>query len=200
MSFVVDEIVFPEDIAYGSQGGPEFSTEIIERGDGSEQRNQRWQFYRERWDISYGVRSQTQLDALQLFFIGRGGRARGFLFRNPKDYDATLSRFATGVAGQHNYQLAKTYTDGLVTYTRRITRPKLGTVHVFKNGVEQLAGITITYTTGNVNFSSAPAAGDALTATFEFYVPMRFDDDFHSVSIDDYLAGSASLPLVQVRE
>ena len=40
MSFA--EVRFPDDISYGSSGGPEYSTDIVETQSGHEQRNANW--------------------------------------------------------------------------------------------------------------------------------------------------------------
>ncbi len=40
MSFT--EIRFPENISYGSTGGPEFSTDVVTTHNGCEQRNINW--------------------------------------------------------------------------------------------------------------------------------------------------------------
>jgi uncharacterized protein (TIGR02217 family) len=52
-----------------------------------------------------------------------------------------------------------------------------------------------------VVLDSTPAAGAAVTASFDFDVPVRFAEDRLSVSRATYLAGvAASVPLVELRE
>ena len=49
-------------------------------------------------------------------------------------------------------------------------------------------------------FASAPAPGTAITAGFEFDVPVRFDTDSLSINLANFAAGEVpSLPLVEVR-
>ena len=55
------EIRFPDDIAYGASGGPEFATTIVTMASGYEQRNINWQAARGRWDVASGLKNQTQL-------------------------------------------------------------------------------------------------------------------------------------------
>ncbi|GFY65257.1 uncharacterized protein TNIN_37591 [Trichonephila inaurata madagascariensis] len=62
MSFT--EIRFPENISYGSAGGPEFSTDVVTTHNGCEQRNVNWSRARARYNIAYGVRSNEQLTEL----------------------------------------------------------------------------------------------------------------------------------------
>jgi len=55
-------------------------------------------------------------------------------------------------------------------------------------------------TTGLVSFPSAPGNGVAITADFQFDVPVRFDTDRLAATIDSY--GSRSwhdIPIVEIR-
>ena len=52
-----------------------------------------------------------------------------------------------------------------------------------------------------VTLDSAPPAGAAVTATFDFDVPVRFAEDELTVSRATHLAGAVpSVPLIEVRE
>ncbi len=67
MSFV--EVRFPEDISYGSTGGPEFSTDVVMANNGYEQRNINWSISRARYNISYRTKSSEQLSSLISHFF-----------------------------------------------------------------------------------------------------------------------------------
>jgi hypothetical protein len=55
-------------------------------------------------------------------------------------------------------------------------------------------------TTGSVTFTTAPGAGVAITAGFEFDVPVRFDTDMLDVTLDlERLGSITSIPLVEIR-
>lgn len=69
------EVRFPDDIAYGATGGPEFATSVVATASGYEQRNINWSSARGRWDVTSGLKKQTQLDTLIAFFRARKGRA-----------------------------------------------------------------------------------------------------------------------------
>ena len=75
------EIRFPDNIAYGATGGPEFATTVVVTGAGHEQRNVNWAEARGRWDVASGLKNQAQLDELIAFFRARKGRAYGFRFK-----------------------------------------------------------------------------------------------------------------------
>jgi uncharacterized protein (TIGR02217 family) len=80
------EVRFPDNIAYGAMGGPEFATTVVVTGAGHEQRNVNWAEARGRWDVASGLKNQTQLDELIAFFRARRGKAYGFQFQNWNDY------------------------------------------------------------------------------------------------------------------
>lgn len=191
------EIQFPTDISYGSQGGPEFSTEIVQLGSGHEQRNQNWTYSRERWNVAYGVTTADLLAALIDFFYARKGRAIGFRFKNHDDYQGTDEELGDGDGSTVDFQLVKVYGTGSETYTRKISKPITGTVTIYVDGTPE-GGVTIDYETGIVTFSVAPSSGEVVTATFEFDVPARFDVDHLPVNLDTYEARSADVPIVEL--
>lgn len=198
MSFV--EIQFPADISYGSSGGPTFSTDVIEAFSGFEQRNINWSAARARYNVAHGVKTQSQLDELIAFFRARQGKAIGFRFKDWTDYQAVAQNIGTGNGSQTVFQLTKKYTSS-VTVTRVIKKPvNNSTLKIYLNAVLQSSGYTVNYTTGAVTFTTAPGSGVAVTADFEFDVPVRFDTDQLDAAIDDFGTRSWSdIPLVEVR-
>lgn len=69
MAFI--EVRFPTDIAYGSAGGPEYSTDIVITQGGYEQRNSNRSQARARYNVAHGIKSQEQLSTLIAFFRAR---------------------------------------------------------------------------------------------------------------------------------
>lgn len=198
MSFV--ETRFPTDISYGSGGGPEYATDIIITASGHEQRNINWNAARARYNVAHGVKTQAQLDALVAFFRARKGRAYGFRFKDWTDYTATNQSIGTGNGSATNFQLRKTYNSGSVNEVRDITKPVSGTVAIYLNSVLQASGWSVNTATGVVTFSSAPGSGVAVTADFQFDVPVRFDTDRLTATLDAYGVNSwLDIPLVEVR-
>jgi uncharacterized protein (TIGR02217 family) len=198
VSFV--EIQFPADISYGSSGGPTFSTDVIEAFSGFEQRNINWSAARARYNVAHGVKTQSQLDELIAFFRARQGKAIGFRFKDWTDYQAVAQNIGTGNGSQTVFQLTKKYTSS-VTVTRVIKKPvNNATMKVYLNAVLQSSGYTVNYATGEITFTTAPGSGVAVTADFEFDVPVRFDTDQLDAAIDDFGSRSWSdIPLVEVR-
>ena len=198
MAFV--DVRFPTDISYGSGGGPEYSTDIVITASGHEQRNVNWAAARARYNVAHGVKTQAQLDTLIAFFRARKGRAHSFRFKDWTDFTATAQSLGTGNGAVTTFQLVKSYTSGGVIETRSVTKPVSGTVQLYLNSVLQVSGWSVNTTTGIVTFSAAPANGVAVSADFEFDVPVRFDTDRLSASLDTYGVHSWSdIPLVEVR-
>lgn len=191
---------FPEDIALGSTGGPEYSTDIVVTNSGFEQRNSNWEQARARYNVAHGVKTQTQLDALIAFFRARKGRAVGFRFKDWTDFTAIGQLLGEGDGTTTQFQLRKTYSSGAGSDIRIITKPVSGSVTVYVNSIPQVSGLTIDYTTGIITFAAAPLEEDIIAADFEFDVPVRFDTDRLSAQLDDYNIRSwRDIPLVEVR-
>ncbi len=203
------EIRFPTAIAFHSTGGPERKTEIVTLGSGFEERNGVWASSRRRYDVGSGVKTLDDLHTVIAFFEARMGRLHAFRFKDFADFKscapgATLAptdqAIASGDGATKSFQLVKTYTSGPASWTRVIKKPVVGTQRLALAGVEQTSGWSVDTTTGIVSFATAPASGAALTAGFEFDVPVRFDTDSLSVNLANFQAGEVpSLPLVEVR-
>lgn len=88
-----------------------------------------------------------------------------------------------------------------MTESRTITKPVSGTISIYFNGVLQSSALySANLTNGQITFISAPGVGVNITADFEFDVPVRFDIDRLSASMDDYAVGSWNdIPLVETR-
>ena len=203
------DVRFPLELGYGAAGGPEFSTQVVVTGSGHEQRNSQWSDARLYYDAGVGVRSEADLSALIAFFRARRGQAHGFRFSDPLDrttalpggvVTATDQPLGRGNGGTTRFSLVKTYGGPDDPQARRITRPVAGSVLVAVAGVVRANGWTLA-DGGHVDFDVAPPAGAAVTAGFEFDVPVRFAADRIDVSIAGWRAGELpSVPLVEVRE
>jgi uncharacterized protein (TIGR02217 family) len=78
------------------------------------------------------------------------------------------------------------------------------TVRVAVAGVEQAQGsaFSLDAATGLVTFAGGhiPAAGAAVTACFEFDVPVRFDTDRLDINLAAFEAGDVpAIPVVEIR-
>jgi uncharacterized protein (TIGR02217 family) len=203
------EVRFPDNISRGARGGPERRTQIVELASGAEERNASWANSRRRYDVAYGIRRADDLAAVVAFFEARNGRLHGFRFKDWVDFKSCLPSqspgptnqpIGTGNGAATLFQLTKRYTSGAQSWTRAITKPVAGTVTIALNGTPQPSGWSVSTATGLVTFTTAPAAGAAITAGFEFDVPVRFDSDTLDVTLDlERLGSITSIPLVEIR-
>jgi uncharacterized protein (TIGR02217 family) len=112
----------------------------------------------------------------------------------------TDQSIGTGDGTTTAFQLVKRYASGAQSWTRAIAKPVAGSVRIALSGVEQPSGWSVDTTTGVVTFSAAPGSDVAITAGFEFDVPVRFDTDVLDVTLDlERLGSITSIPLLELR-
>ncbi|MEZ5810885.1 MAG: DUF2460 domain-containing protein [Rhizobiaceae bacterium] len=208
------DVRFPVAISFGATGGPEHRNEIVRLTSGAEKRNARFAQSRRRFDAGTGLRSADDLHEVLSFFEARRGSLHAFRFADPFDMkscrpdetpQATDQPIGTGDGATADFQIAKTYGDGADAYRRDITKPVAGTVLVAVDGVAKAEGadFSVDHLTGMVTFEagSVPGAGTAVTAGYEFDVPVRFDTDQITAGIASFRAGRIpAVPLVEVRQ
>jgi len=209
-----NEVRFPTDVALGARGGPERRTDVVTLRSGAEERNAVWADGRRKYQAGYGVKRFAQLEAVRDFFEAQRGRLYGFRWKDRFDYRSCPSpqtpsaldvAIGTGDGRTATFQLVKLYGAGLPTpYTRTIAKPVPGTVRIGVNGsaVANALAWTADTTTGLVTFlpGHVPPAGAAVTAGFEFDVPVRFDTDYLEADLAWFEAGQIpNIPIVEIR-
>lgn len=202
---------FPLDVAHGARGGPERRTDVVTLNSGHEQRNQRWDQSRRRYNAGYGVKSHSDLRLVLDFFEERRGRFHTFLWRDALDHSSAANNqppaptdqpLGTGDGTTTAFQLVKRYGASFDPFDRKITKPDAASVRLAIDAVEVPSNqFTTDAATGMVHFTIAPAAGTALTAGFLFDVPVRFDTDRLEIELTGFDAAQApAIPVVEVRE
>ncbi|MFZ3582166.1 DUF2460 domain-containing protein [Loktanella sp. DJP18] len=194
------EVRFPDAIARGATGGPGYDTTILTTVAGYERRNANWQQARGRWDVGTGIKRRADFEALIAFFRARQGRAYGFRFKDWTDFATPAVILGTGNGTQKAFQLVKRYASGGVEVLRTLTKPVAGTVNIFRDGVLVTSGVTVDTATGIASFAMAPGAAVVVSAAFEFDVPVRFDTDQMSFSLDNYEHGAwPQIAIVEIK-
>ena len=194
------EVQFPPKIAYGASGGPEFNTTVAANLAGFEQRNINWPSSRGKWDISTGIKTQSDMAAVIAFFRARYGKAYGFRFKDWSDYQGIGESIGTGDGSTKIFQLVRNFVSGGYSYQRVIKKPVTGTINVYLNSVLQSSGFTVDTTTGLITFTTAPAIGVLINADFQFDVPARFDTDALAARTDaPGIFVWDTIPIVEIR-
>lgn len=206
------DATFPLSVSFGATGGPERRNEIVSLTSGREKRNTRLAYSRHHYDAGTGVKSLDDLHDVLAFFEARRGSLHAFRFRDPFDMKSCRPSdtptpldqvLGTGDGTRTRFALVKSYGSGGDAYQRRIARPLVASLRVAVAGVERFspADFSFDMATGELVFGPAakPGAGAAVTAGFEFHVPVRFDVERLSLSLTAFKAGQIpSIPLVEV--
>lgn len=195
MSFI--ETRLDDSVAYGFQATPTYATQIVPLDNGKEQRNVNWTRAKRRFTALFDKFTPTDFAVLLATFHAARGSAYAFRMKDWSDYQVTLGSLGnTPGANQTPVQLVKVYTFGAQSITRTITKPVSGTLTVYSNGVAKAGSIATD--TGLFTPTTNWAAGEALTATFEFDVPVRFENDEFPATYEDFNAISTDIALLEV--
>jgi uncharacterized protein (TIGR02217 family) len=179
-----NEIQFPSDIAYGACGGPEFLTDIVTSSSGFEQRNINWVQARNRYNLAPAIKNKEQLEALISFFRLSYGKAVGFRFKDWTDYQIKKQVIAMADGKTSNFQAIKKYSYGGYQVTKKILKLVDKTVKIYCDGI--LVNPEVDLNSGGIKFDSSPAKNTIISIEAEFDVPVRFNTDHLSNSIEQY--------------
>jgi uncharacterized protein (TIGR02217 family) len=200
---MVDNVRLPVHVERESEGGPRFMTDVQVSMTGKEQRISQWDAARCEYDISYGITSRSDVEAVLALFRSRRGQAYPFRFKDWNDYTVDDETIGEGDASDATFQIIKTYYDGVLTHTRTIQLPVSGTLTVRVGTVSQVEGVdyNVNYSTGIITFTggSIPGLGDDIIVSCEFDVPVRFADDYLTLRmLDDSFATVPGIKIVEV--
>jgi len=132
-----------------------------------------------------GADTYAELETLAGFYNSRFGRAYPFAYQDADDNAVLGTVFAVGDGATSRFQLLRSY-GGFVEPVRAPL-----TVTVSANGVPVDPATYSVGSYGRVTFSSAPAAGTALSWSGTFAWLCRFDDD--KVDFTTFMRGYTSL-------
>ncbi|SDE83043.1 TIGR02217 family protein [Celeribacter baekdonensis] len=205
------DVRFPANLSFGSVGGPERRTDVVTLANGFEERNTPWAHSRRRYDAGLGMRSLDDIELLIAFFEARQGQLYGFRWKDWSDYKTCRASEAVGFQDQivaygdgetTQFQLNKSYQSGDAVYVRPVKKPVLGTVKAGVQGQELFEAIDweVNTLTGMITFATPPAESAAVSAGYEFDVPVRFDTNRIATSVASFQAGEVpNVPIVEVR-
>lgn len=200
------EIRFPEDVSWGSRGGPTFKTQIFTSHRGFEKRNLDWIQPMMSFDVSYGIRTDNHILSVISFFNARQGRAKGFRYKNWGNYKLTNEAFAAGDGVNSRLPMWKMYnsSENIRSYKRlhKIVRGSVTGVTLNNVSVTEGVDFSIDYNSGEIAFNSVQPYGYPVKCTtLEFDEPVRFDMDNIQTVIDAYNSNSiVAIPLVGIRD
>jgi uncharacterized protein (TIGR02217 family) len=191
---MIDDVRLPVDIERGAMGGPEFRTTVVTMVGGRERRNQEWEVPLMSFNIGYGIRRRAEMEEVYAFFIARGGKARGFRFKNWLDFSATLTPVGEITGEPTKRQLIRVYEDVVNPQLRIVVYPIQSTLKVYVNQV--LTTDYLLQANGVIEFPADP--GPDVLASFEYDIPVRFDTDQLNTKLNTFKEGEQ--PSIQVVE
>jgi len=171
---------FPDRIARGAVGGPEYLTTVAYVTGGANQRNIDRALPLHTWSVSQGIKSDADARLCDAHFRKAKGRGHSFRFKDWWDYSMVVAESRLVLITSTTFQLAKVYGTDEPTFeeVRPLTRIVAGTQKIYLDAVLQTltTHYTINNDTGVVTFVSPPGAA-VRTASCEFDVPCYYDVD-----------------------
>jgi uncharacterized protein (TIGR02217 family) len=153
---------------FGLREDVEFSTLIFQADSGKEKRRAKWSRPIRTLNCSLGNQSETGVGLIWDFFKARQGKYDTFWVKFPTSYKVTAEAVGTGNGSQTVFNLDYFPVD-------------TASVKVYVNGILRTSGVSIindlTNELAKITFSPAPANGAVITADYEYYIQVRFDDD-----------------------
>jgi len=199
MAFITTRL--PMEVEIGATRRDVEDIGVVTTDGGWEVRNARAAQSLMEYDISFPMSLRTGSIYLQVLAMYKAARGQlhGFLFRDWANYQLTAANIGTGNGVTTAFQIVQKWTAGSETHSRKITRP-VSAIGVYKAGVLQVSGYSVSYSTGIVTFTSAPLAAVAITVTGEFDVPVRFDTPLETLGYSSELEHIETMTLREVRE
>ena len=174
---------------FGLKEDIEYSTLIFESDSGKEKRRSKRSQAIRTLDCFLESESEEAIDLIWSFFKARKGRYDTFWVKFPTNYKVQNEAVGTGNGVDTVFNLDLFPIDTAL-------------IKVYLNGVEVTSGFTVTNDLTNevakIEFSSPPSAGVAITADYEYYVQVRFEEDKLSRELVSVKLYNSSIKLKEV--
>ncbi len=201
MAFIDQHL--PEEIELNAVRREIEDLEIVTTDGGFEVRNAHQAQNHLEYELAYPPAefSGEKIAAVKALFRASRGGLHFFPFHDWDDEFHTLDDEVIGIGdgAQTQFQVTKTWTVGGQSQSRKITRPA-NPLTVKKDGVTQTTGFSVSYTTGIVTFSPAPANGVVISVDGSFDVAVRFDPTMEATAITGWLEHIETLRLIEIKE
>lgn len=166
-------------LSEGYTAGPVFLTSTVTVSGGYERRNARRDAPVWKFDYDAALQDVATVVAMRDFFIGRRGSRYSWLLKDWSDYQLSSETILVATGGETTVQAKKTYDASGNPYSRTIKYLVSGWT-VYVDGV---ADSGATESAGLITLSYALTAGQTVTLTADFYVPVRFQGDYAGMRI-----------------
>lgn len=191
MAFI--NAILDEEVAYGFEGGPEYSTDETILDNGIRHANSAWAYPRHRYTAQFDNMKDDDRDRIIEVFHAVRGKRHSFKFKDWNDFEAEaepLNVPPSFVGTTSPVQLYKTYVFGPAYAIRPIQAIATAVV---KRGVTAVAGSLDTET--GMFTPAAPWVAGSYTWTGEFYVWVHFTNDYNAFTVNSWQASTADIEM-----
>jgi uncharacterized protein (TIGR02217 family) len=175
---------------FGFEESIEFKTLIDESETGHEVRDALVDTGMRQFKLNLKFRNEDSIQSLWDFYMDRQGKTDDFLIKVITDFYVTDEPIGVGDGTTTQFLLHNFPVDTSTNNSAKL------------NGVANLAYILsndIANEKSYITFTTAPALGDIITASYEFYIRVRFKEDQLSRQLVSYKLLNVGLDLVEVR-
>ena len=165
--------IFPDlkTMAWNNTKTPRWDTAIQKYGSGKRKTLSRWTYPEWELDCKYTCLDQAEIEEVAGFFLMVRGRFQPFLWRDLEDYKQEKVRIGAGDGQTTDFQLVRNFANLFVEPIRDIVD---GSLEIYLNDDPSEVQ---SESEGLVKFAQAPPAGAVITASFEYYWRVAFDED-----------------------
>lgn len=198
MAFI--NAVLDEEVAYGFEGGPEYSTSENRLENGVRYADSAWEYARHKYSAQFdNLSDEARAVIIDVFHAVRGKR-HSFKFKDWNDFTAVeepLQVTAEYVGTTDSVQLYKTYSFGVAFTIRPIQALVAGTCQVFKvvSGLPVAVAGTFNDELGTFTPTEAWEASTTYLWGGQFYVWVHFVDDYNAFTINSWRASTTNIEL-----
>lgn len=187
--------VLDESVAYGFEGGPRYLTDLVDKENGTEVADSKWIYPKHEYSAQFDNLKDDARDYIINAFHACRGKRHAFKFKDWNDFVIANQVIEVEVGTMNPIQLYKTYEFGQAFTVRPIQALVPGECEILLDGVT-----TVTGTLDNENGTFTPSANwtsGEYTLSCEFYVWVRFDNDYNSFTINSWQASTADVQLIE---
>lgn len=191
--------VLDEEVDYGFEGGGEYRTDGADLENGYDERDSAWKFPKHKYSASFGnIQEETRDALINVFHACRGAR-HSFLFKDWNDYEAVFEPLEVVVGSASKIQLYKTYSFGQAYTIRPVQALKVGCVVWDITDINNPVSVDGVFNmlTGEFTPDAAWSEGHDYAWSGEFYVWVRFADDYNGMTINGWRDHTADVELIE---
>jgi uncharacterized protein (TIGR02217 family) len=177
-----------------------FSTSKVTCASGRELRSSDHSYAINHYQLKDCFLSEADFVIFNNFFKGRRGSRFAFKLKDFADYSVEKQIIAMGGDEKKNFQLQKAYADEKHPYIRKITKVRKDSVKIYLDQEENNQW-KLNENTGLLEMGNPVPENTSLSASFEFYVIVRFaDDSFDYDRRDNGAIEVSNVSLIEVLE